>query len=129
MPTWKIAAVQMDCRLANKRFNLEAMRAKLGEAAGRGARLIVCPECALTGYGFESKEEAWPHAEAIPGPSTEALAADCRRLDAWIVYGLLERDGDQLFNACAVVGPRGLLGRADDLRVRDLAEDPSPRVG
>jgi predicted amidohydrolase len=110
MPIWKLAAVQMDCKLGDKRFNLDIMRTKLEEATRQGARLIVFPECALTGYGFESKDEAWPQAESIPGPSTQALAADCRRLDAWSVYGLLERDGDRLFNACALVGPRGLAG-------------------
>jgi predicted amidohydrolase len=110
MATWKIAAVQMDCGLADKSTNLEMMRVKLKEAAGHGARLIAFPECALTGYGFESKEEAWPHAEPIPGPSTEALTGDCRWLNVWTVYGLLERDGNRLYNACALVGPNGLAG-------------------
>jgi len=106
-PTWKIAAVQMDCRLGEKRANLDAIRAKLRQAAHQGARLVVFPECILTGYCFESKEEAWPHAEPIPGLSTEVVAADCRRLDTWAVFGLLEHDGQRLFNACALVGPDG----------------------
>src|SRR5262245_10622211 len=99
MATWKIAAVQMDCRLADRPHNLEHIRARLREAAAAGARLVLFPECALTGYCFESKAEAWPHAEPIPGPSTETLAADCARLGVWAVVGLLEHDGDRLFNA------------------------------
>jgi predicted amidohydrolase len=109
MPPWKIAAVQMDCRLADKSDNLAAIRARLREAAGRGARFIVFPECALTGYCFTSKEEAWPHAETLPGPATEAVAADCKELGVWAAFGLLERAGDDLFNACALVGPEGLV--------------------
>ncbi len=108
MAEWTIAAVQMDCRLADKEHNLRSVRARLAEAAARGARLVVFPECVLTGYSFESKAEAWPHAEAVPGPSTEALAADCRRLGAWAVVGLLERGTEgRLFNACVLVGPAG----------------------
>jgi predicted amidohydrolase len=107
MTHWKIAGVQMDCRLADKSVNLAQIRGKLREAAGAGARLTVFPECALTGYSFTSKAEAWPHAEPLPGPAVERLAADCRELGVWAVVGLLERDGDRLFNACALVGPRG----------------------
>jgi predicted amidohydrolase len=112
MSTWKTAGVQMDCILGDKRGNLERMRARLCEAAAQGARLVVFPECALTGYGFESKEEAWPLGEALPGPSTAAFADDCRQLGVWAVYGLLEREdaAGNLFNACALVGPQGLVG-------------------
>src|SRR5690348_1418041 len=108
MPTWKIAGVQMDCRLGAPSLNLDTARTALRRAAGEGARLVVFPECALTGYAFDSRDEAWPFAQAVPGPATEALAADCRELGVWAVVGLLERDGDRLFNACALVGPRGL---------------------
>src|SRR3989442_15984120 len=109
MTTWKIAAVQMDCRLGDKRANLEAIRARLREAANNGAKLIVFPECALTGYCFESKDEAWPHAETLPGPSTSSIAADCRELGVWAIYGLLEKADTKLFNACALVGPQGFV--------------------
>jgi predicted amidohydrolase len=107
MPLWKIAAVQMDCKLADKHHNLEIIRGRLREAAGQGARLVIFPECALTGYCFESKEEAMEHAETLPGPATEQLAADCKRLGVWLIAGLLEREGGNLFNACALVGPQG----------------------
>jgi predicted amidohydrolase len=109
MATWKIAAVQMDCRLGDKQTNLDHIRTRLREAVGQGAQLVVFPECALTGYAFESKEEAWPQVEPLPGPSSDAIANDCRTLGVWAIFGLLER-GDkihQFFNTCALVGPRG----------------------
>jgi predicted amidohydrolase len=108
MPRWKIAAVQMDVAFADKAGNLETIRAKLREAADNGAQLIVFPECALPGYCFESKEEAWPHAEPIPGPSTETIARDCVKLGVWAVVGMLEAAGDQLFNSCALIRPAGI---------------------
>lgn len=109
MPPWTIAGVQMDCTLGENEKNLRAIRERLSVAAGKGAHLVVFPECVLSGYCFESKEEAWPHAEPIPGPSTLALAEDCKRLNVWAAVGMLEQrpvDG-ALFNACALVGPRG----------------------
>jgi len=109
MATWKIAAVQMDCGLADKSTNLEMMRVKLKEAAGHGARLIAFPECALTGYGFESKEEAWPHAEPIPGPSTEYFGELAKKHNFYIVPGLLERNGHLVYNVAVLIGPDGMV--------------------
>jgi predicted amidohydrolase len=124
MPTWKVAGVQMDCRLAEKGANLGQMRTRLREAAGQGARLVVFPECALTGYCFESKGEAWPHAEPLPGPASDALAADCRELGVWAIFGLLERaEGQRLFNACALVGPGGLAATYRKIHLPYLGVD------
>ena len=109
-PTLKIAAVQMDPKLGATAENLSAILARLDEAAGNGARLVVFPECALSGYGFGSREEAMEHAEPIDGPSVAKVAEACARHDAHAVFGLLERDGDRLYNACALVGPEGLVG-------------------
>src|SRR5262245_37662435 len=100
----------MNCRFADKAHNLAQIRQRLREAAGRGARLVVFPECILTGYCFASKEEAWPLAEPIPGPSTLVLASDCKELEVWTVVGMLEaRPADgAMFNACALIGPAGV---------------------
>ena len=55
--TWTVAGVQMDCALADRPANLRAMAARLAVAADRGAKLVVFPECALTGYGFDSRDQ------------------------------------------------------------------------
>jgi predicted amidohydrolase len=110
MPTtWTVAGVQMDCRLGDKPANLRAITDRLNAAADRGAHLVVFPECALTGYGFESREQVRTVAEPLPGPATDAIAAACARRGVWAVFGLLEADPatGKLFNACALVGPAG----------------------
>ena len=107
--TVRIAGVQMEPKLARNQENLAAILDRFREAARSGAKLVVFPECALTGYGFGSKAEALEHAEALPGPSVQAVRAACSEFGAHAVYGLLERDGDRLFNACALVGPEGLV--------------------
>jgi predicted amidohydrolase len=106
----RVAVAQLEPKLAETERNLEACLARLGEAAAAGAELLVLPECAIPGYMFDSADEALPWAEEIPGPSTEALERECRRLGTHVVCGLLERDGDTLHNAAILVGPDGLVG-------------------
>jgi predicted amidohydrolase len=125
MATWRIAAVQMDCTFADKKKNLAEIRARLRQAREQGARLVIFPECILTGYCFESKAEAAPLAETIPGPSTEVLAQDCAELDVWMVLGLLEAEpgGDRLFNACTLIGPHGVAANYRKIHLPYLGVD------
>jgi len=106
----RVAVAQIEPRLGEVGRNLEACLARLSEAADAGAELLVLPECAIPGYMFDSAAEAMRFAEEVPGPTTEALAAECRRLSIHTVCGLLERDGDRLRNAAVLVGPDGLIG-------------------
>jgi 5-aminopentanamidase len=110
MSEWTIAAVQMDCQLGQPAANLAAVRERLGQAAVAGARLVVFPECALSGYGFGSRAEAMASSDTLPGKATETLTSDCARLDVFAAVGMLERDdAGKLFNACALVGPKGVI--------------------
>lgn len=106
----RVAVAQMEPRLAEKERNLDAALERLEEAAAAGAQLLVLPECAIPGYMFDSAEEALPHAEEIPGPTTEAFERECARLGVHAITGLLERDGDTLYNAAILAGPDGLIG-------------------
>jgi predicted amidohydrolase len=121
--SYRVAAVQMTPRLADVPANVDAVLGRFDEATGQGARLVVFPECALTGYGFHSKDEAWPYAESVPGPSLDRLATACARADAFMVVGFLERDRDRLFNACALLGPLGVVGSYRKLHLPYLGVD------
>ncbi|MGH9404805.1 MAG: carbon-nitrogen hydrolase family protein [Terriglobia bacterium] len=106
----KIAAVQTDVAFANKPANLARVTERLRDAAAHGARVVIFPECALTGYCFESLDEARPLAEPMPGPSTEAIARLTREFDCTAIVGMLESDGSSVYNAAVVIGPAGILG-------------------
>jgi predicted amidohydrolase len=82
----------------------------LEQSVADKAGLTVFPECALSGYCFESLDEARPFAETIPGPSTQRLAEVCRRLNTHVAFGMLEADNERIFNAVALVGPGGVVG-------------------
>jgi predicted amidohydrolase len=106
----RVAVAQLEPKLGEKERNLEAILARLEEAAAAGAELLVLPECAIPGYMWDSVEEALPFAEEIPGPSTETLEEACRSLGMHGVCGLIERVGDVIHNAAVLVGPDGLVG-------------------
>lgn len=108
--TVRVAGVQMDVQIGHADRNLAHMIEFLRQTSRQGAVLTVFPECALSGYCFDSLEEARPHAEPVPGPSTQRLAEACREFKIYAVMGMLEADGERLFNACVLVGPEGIVG-------------------
>jgi predicted amidohydrolase len=128
MPT-TIALAQIDISFADKPRNLARMIEVLGHAATKGAKLVVFPEAALTGYCFDSAGEARQHVEPIPGPSTERLTAICRELNIFTIYGLLESDGEKIYNACALVGPSGVVGSYRKIHLPFLGVDRFTKSG
>lgn len=106
-----VAAVQFCPKLKMKTENLAVCLTKLEEAARNGAILIAFPECALSGFVFEDRQEALALAETIPGPSTNQVAQKCASLHVYTVIGLIEEEGCKLYNSAAFIGPDGLIGK------------------
>jgi len=121
--TLEIAGVQMDVAFADIPANLLKIQDFLAETAAAGAMLTVFPECALTGYCFESREEATSCAQSIPGAATDAIAVTCRELNTHVVFGMLEADGDRLFNTCVLIGPEGLVAKYRKVHLPSLGVD------
>ena len=130
-PTYRVAAVQMEPKLGRLEDNLHRILERLGEAAGGGAHLVVFPECALSGYGFSSREEGFAHAVPIDGDEVQSVIAACARRHCYSIFGLLERDGSRLFNACVLVGPDGVIGSYRKVHLPflgiDMFVDPGDR--
>jgi predicted amidohydrolase len=103
----KIACVQMDVSIGQVEENRRRVIERLRTAAESGAELVIFPECALTGYCFESLEEAAPFAESINGGSATALAAACTEAGAYAIVGFIEKEGSNYYNAAMIVGPGG----------------------
>src|SRR5512145_1586294 len=101
----RVALAQMAPQLAQNAQNLAHALALFQTATAAGARLVVFPECAISGYGFGDFDSAQVAAEPLPGPTTGAFAAACAASRAYAVVGLLERDGDRIYNVAALVGP------------------------
>lgn len=110
----KCAAVQFDMQvgLENKEKNVAATLRHIDDAAGAGAQLIVLPEMASTGYSFDTREEAYAHAETVPdGPTCRAWKEAASHHNAHIVAGIVEIDGVHLYDTAVLIGPDGYIGR------------------
>jgi predicted amidohydrolase len=109
--TVKVACLQLHPRVGDKEANVAASLTWIERAAAQGARLIVLPELANSGYVFSTREEAFALAETIPtGPTCQAWMAAAARLGVTLVAGICEREGDTLYNAAVVIGPAGCIG-------------------
>lgn len=107
----RFAAVQMKSELRDPETNLKRVIDRFHEAAANKAKVVLFPECVLTGYAL-SLEEAGSFAESIPGPRTDRMTKACVDFDALSVFGTIEKDEvGNLFNTAVLVGPTGVLGR------------------
>lgn len=107
----RIACIQMEPHVGEKDANLARSLELIAEAAAGGASLVVLPELCNSGYVFETRQEAFALAEAIPGgPTTEAWAGAAREHRMTIVAGIAEREGRALYNSAVIVDPQGYVG-------------------
>ncbi|MBM3999980.1 MAG: acyltransferase [Planctomycetes bacterium] len=102
----RAAAVQFESVPSDKDANLARMRSFVEQAAGRNVRLVVFPECCVTGYWHlrkRTREELVELAEPIPdGPTAQTVLGWSRLHGMTIGAGLLERDGDRIYNSFVV---------------------------
>lgn len=103
-----IAALQYSPRYLEVASNLDEVERHLD---GVTADLVVLPELFATGYFFRSSDDARSVAEdARTGPTALRLGRWASESGATFVAGLVEREGDRLYNSAVVVSPRGWEG-------------------
>jgi predicted amidohydrolase len=119
MQSFVAAAVQMKSG-SDRAANLAEASARIVEAAGAGAQLIVLPEVfAWRGRHDLEREQAEP----VPGPTTDAMSELAMRLGVHLVAGsILESSSEGLpFNTTTVFGPDGaLLARYRKIHLFDV---------
>lgn len=124
-----VGAAQIDVSIGNKAANLAKCLRYLESAHQKGIKLIVFPECALTGYVFNSFDEAFEMSEAVPGESTKVLEDACRKYDMIMAIGLLEKNGGELYNTAVLITPDGLCGKYRKTHTLVLGVDRFIRPG
>lgn len=88
-------------------INLANAATKIREAADSGALLALLPEALDYGWTHSSAKES---AGSIPGGhSYELLRKAARENDIYVCAGIIERDGDDLYNAAVIIDRRGEL--------------------
>jgi predicted amidohydrolase len=80
-------------------------------AADDGADLVLFSEAALTGLiNNDHPAHDLPLGCAIPGPVTGVLGRLARQRRLWLAIGLLEREGNQLYDSALLLTPGGEIG-------------------
>jgi len=121
--TVRVAAIQCYSHPGRIRANRSMLAAKIREAAAKGARLIVVPECAVQGYMNPVDDARWARipepddgeldvslvAETVPGASTRHFSELAREVEAWLAISLIEVEGESFYNTLVLIDPRGLI--------------------
>jgi predicted amidohydrolase len=129
--TLRVASVQFESAPGDKKANFRKIEAFLERAARQNVRLIVFPECCITGYWFMrhlTAEALAQMAEPIfEGPSSRRLVELAKRFNMTIGAGLVEAGpDDEYYNSYVVAMPDGGTQRHRKLHA---FEHPSIRSG
>ncbi len=112
----RVATAQFESLPGDKDANFGKIEAFVKQAAAQGVRLIVFPECCISGYWFIrnlSVDQLAALAEPIPdGPSTKRLIDLAREYRITLGAGLVEAAGNGVFhNSYVVALPDGTTHR------------------
>lgn len=118
--TVRVAAVQCPSKMGETAANLRTITNLVQQAAAKGAKIVVLPECAVQGYMDPTTWTSWSKAkgdkhpvhkvaETVPGPSTKLLGALARRLKVYLCVGLIEAGKKGFHNSQVLLGPKGTI--------------------
>jgi predicted amidohydrolase len=108
----KVASLQFQIHVADREYNLLKIEEFINRAIADKAEVLVVPELANSGFAFNGPSEARDAAEPIPdGPVISMLINKAKEKKVYICSGLLEKDGNDLFNSAVLVGPEGFIGK------------------
>ena len=120
----KIAGVQHDINIGDVDGNLNSIGQWFKEARGNGAEIVIFPECAVTGYCFDSLEDAIKYAEDIPGDATSRMQGMCAEFGGYIAAGMLENaPKGGVYNALVLIGEEGIIGSYRKIHLPYLGVD------
>lgn len=117
----KVAAVSFHSK--DQTYNIPKMSDIAVTAAKNGAKLVVFPEMASTGFLYLTLNEAKPNVDVFPGKATAEFGKVAQKYNIYIAWGYIELDSATgvAYNSAAIVGPNGFKGnyRKHQLAVGD----------
>jgi predicted amidohydrolase len=104
----KTAQIQFNPQLGKLSENIIKVNSFLKEASG--ARLVIFPELANSGYHFVDRKQAFSMASTINHSNyIELLVETAKEQNQFIVSGFLEEEGGELFNTSVFISPKGKI--------------------
>jgi len=125
---FKVAVVQASPVVFDRNGTLQKVNVLAGEAARKGAQLVLFPEAFVSGYprgldfgavvgsrseqGREDFRRYWESSVDVPGPAVDELAQAAADNHIYLVIGVVERDGGTLYCSVLFFAPDGnFLGK------------------
>ena len=103
--SFKLALIQMEVKGGERDANISKAKKMIAEAAKNHADIVLLPEAMNLGWTDPS---ALTMAESIPnGITCSALATSAKENHVYVISGLIEKDGDLVFNSAVVINPDG----------------------
>lgn len=117
-----LAMVQMYVTPGDLQKNLSHADKLIAEAAAGGADVVLLPEVMDLGWTHPSAKQ---FAGAIPGGKTFlSLATAAKKNNVWLCCGIVEKDGDKIYNAAVIIDNKGVLQiKHRKLNELDIAHD------
>jgi len=111
----RIATAQFETRNGDKEYNFSRIEELAGRAAEQGARVVSFHELCIPAYTYLQnldKEEMFEIAEEVPfGESTSRLIQIAGRYNVALLAGLVEKEGEKLYNTYVCVTGEGMVAR------------------
>ena len=109
MQDLRIAAVQMNCRVAEQDRNLATIERFAEAAAAQDVDIVCFPELCVCGYN--AGDTSTPEPEPLKGESLRRLEEIARNCQITLLAGILERDVSGIvYNTQVACGPEGYVG-------------------
>ena len=103
----KLALAQMLVEPGEQERNVARAEQRIREAAEKEADIVLLPECLDLGWTHSSSTTK---ATLIPdGNVCQRFINAARKHQVFVSAGMVERDGDRLFNAAVLINPQGEL--------------------
>ncbi len=124
-----LACVQTDIHFGDLPHNLNSVLTTLQSAHEKHAELVVFPECMLTGYAMDSREEALTHALTLDDPVFSQICSVLAGKNMFASVGFLELEpatqsqAARLFNSAVLLGPQGIVGLYRKVHLPHLGVD------
>jgi predicted amidohydrolase len=103
--TIRLAVVQQDGNPGQVAANRDKALAYAAQALAQGADIVLFHEELLIGYDDNLRALAEP----LNGPTTQAFMRLLQGTESRVIYGLTERDGDDLYISAPVVSQDGVI--------------------
>jgi predicted amidohydrolase len=121
----KVAAVQMRSS-RNLADNVSHITNSIHQSAGKGARVVVFPECALSGY-FEDAVTNLSIGQITV--AAQQVADACRQAGVYAIVGSAWREGNKLFDSALVITPTGkVLERYHKIQLAERWPQPGDHL-